>query len=210
MQAASVAAETIWFFTASGSTMSLVFMLLIFAFITSIPVHFSPLSCLERKLVRVSIGSMPALSANVSGIASSESANFSAASCSRPSSDFAQVLILVAAYVSGAPPPATIAGLSITSFTTMIASWTDLSTSSTTRCEPPLKSRVTDFGFLHPSMNTHLSSSIFLSSTNSAAPRSFSNRSSRFVTILAPVALASFAISLSFTRLTAKIPALAK
>src|SRR3989344_4819014 len=59
------------------------------------------------------------------------------------------------------PPPATIAGFSITSFTTINASCIDLSTSSTTLCEPPLSKRETDFGFLHPSTNTHLSDSTF-------------------------------------------------
>ena len=77
-------------------------------FITSIPVHFSPFCCLERKSVRVSIGSIPVFSASVIGISSKASANFSAASCSLPSKDLAQPLIFVAAYVSGAPPPATI------------------------------------------------------------------------------------------------------
>ena len=151
---------------------------------------------------------MPAFSESVIGIDSKDSANFSAANCSRPSKDFDQFLIFVAAYVSGEPPPATTEGNSITSLTTIIESCTDLSTSSTTRCEPARKSNVTAFGCLHPSTNTHLSSSIFLSSTFSAEPRSFSKRSSRFVTILAPVAFASFVISLSFTRLTATIPAL--
>ena len=65
---------------------------------------------------------MPAFSAKIMGIVSNASANFSAANCSRPSSDFAQLLILVAAKVSGAPPPATIEGTSITSLTTIIAS----------------------------------------------------------------------------------------
>ena len=40
-----------------------------------------------------------------------------------------------------------------------------------------------------------------------AEPKSFSNKSSRLVTILAPVAFASLDKSLSFTRLTARIPA---
>ena len=97
-------------------------MLVIRAFITSTPVHFSPLICLDRREARVSIGSMPAFSANVSGIVSNASANFSAASCSRPSNVLAQLLILVAVKVSGAPPPATIEGFSMTSLTTIIAS----------------------------------------------------------------------------------------
>ena len=89
---------------------------------TSIPVHLSPFNCLERSEAKVSIGSIPAFSLSESAIDSKPSANFSAASCSRPSSDFAQFLILVAANISGAPPPATIDGNSITSFTTMSAS----------------------------------------------------------------------------------------
>ena len=86
------------------------------------PVHCSPLSCLERKDVNVSIGSIPAVSAKAKGIDSNASANFSAASCSLPSNVFAQLRIFVAVKVSGAPPPATIDGVSMTSFTTIIAS----------------------------------------------------------------------------------------
>ncbi len=106
----------------SGSIISLDFILAIFPFITSIPVHFSPFCCLERRYVIVSIGSIPAFSESINGIDSKASANFSAANCSLPSKDFAQLLILVAANVSGAPPPATIEGFSITSFTTISAS----------------------------------------------------------------------------------------
>ena len=97
-------------------------MLVILLFITSIPVHFSPFCCFERSKVRVSIGSIPAFSASVNGMASKASANFSAASCSLPSKDFDQFRSFVAAKVSGAPPPATIDGFSITSFTTINAS----------------------------------------------------------------------------------------
>ena len=210
IQAASAAAETICSLTANGSIISLDFIFPILPFITSIPVHFSPFCCFERNTVRVSIGSIPAFSDSVKGIDSKASANFSAANCSLPSNDFAQPLSFVDAYVSGAPPPATICGFKITSFTTINASWTERSTSSTTLCEPPRKSKVTDFGCLHPSTNTHLSSSIFLSSTTSALPKSFSNKSSKFVTILAPVAFASFVRSLSLILLTAIIPAFAK
>ena len=65
---------------------------------------------------------MPAFSLNESGISSNASANFSAASCSLPSNDLAQLRIFVAANVSGAPPPATIDGNFIMSPTTIIAS----------------------------------------------------------------------------------------
>ena len=70
----------------------------------------------------MSIGSIPAFSESANGIDSKASANFSTASCSLPSRDFAQPLSFVAANVSGAPPPATIDGFSITSFTTINAS----------------------------------------------------------------------------------------
>ena len=62
---------------------------------------------------------MPAFSAKANGIDSNASANFSAANCSRPSSDFAHERIFVAANVSGEPPPATMEGISITSLTTI-------------------------------------------------------------------------------------------
>ncbi len=91
-------------------------------FMTSTPVHFSPFSCLARRFVRVSIGSIPAFSDSVSGIDSNASANFSTANCSRPSNDLAQLRRRLAANVSGAPPPATIDGFSITSLTTINAS----------------------------------------------------------------------------------------
>ena len=92
------------------------------AFITSIPVHLSPFCCLERSLVTVSIGSIPAVSANVNGTDSIASANFSAASCSLPSSDLDHNLSFADTKVSGAPPPATTNGFSNTSFRTIKAS----------------------------------------------------------------------------------------
>ncbi len=122
IQATSEAAEIICSFTDSGSIISLDFIFAVRALITSMPVHCSPLSCLERKDVKVSIGSIPAVSAKAKGIDSNASANFSAASCSLPSNDFAQLRIFVAVKVSGEPPPPTIDGVYMTSFTTIIAS----------------------------------------------------------------------------------------
>ena len=68
----------------------------------------------------------------------------------------------------------------------MSASCIDLSASSTILWVPPLMRMVTAFGFLQPSMKTHLSCSTFLSSTRSAYPRSFAVRSSKLLAILAP------------------------
>src|SRR5437870_6232347 len=65
------------------------------------------------------------------------------------------------------------------SFMTINASCRDLSASSTTLCEPPRTRILTAFGFLHPSINTHLSVSTLRSSTRSAEPRSFGTKSSR-------------------------------
>ena len=70
------------------------------------------------------------------------------------------------------------------------ASCRERSTSSTTLCEPPRMRTVTERGFLHPSMNTHLSDSTFFCCTISAEPKSSAEISSRFVEILPPVALA--------------------
>src|SRR5438093_9215959 len=69
---------------------------------------------------------------------------------------------------------------------------------------------VTDLGCLHPSMNTHLSVSTLRSSTSSAEPRSLADRSSRLLTIRAPVARDILVMSDSFTRLTARILAFAR
>ena len=88
----------------------------------------------------------------VKGIDSKASAYFFIASCSLPSKLSAQSFRCEATNDSGAPPPPTIDGFSITSFTTINASCIERSASSTTRCEPPRISRVTDCGFLHPSM----------------------------------------------------------
>ena len=63
----------------------------------------------------MSIGSIPAFSAIVNGIVSNASAYFLIASCSLPSKLLAQSLSCEAANDSGAPPPATISGFSITS-----------------------------------------------------------------------------------------------
>ena len=51
------------------------------------PVHLLPFSCFERSEASVSIGSIPAFSLSESGMASKASANFSAASCSRPGAE---------------------------------------------------------------------------------------------------------------------------
>ena len=59
-------------------------------------------------------------------------------------------------------------------------------------------------------MNTHLSVSILRSSTSSARPISSLDHSPVLVTILAPVALESFDMSLSLILLTAIIPSLAR
>ena len=67
----------------------------------------------------VSIGSIPAFSAIVNGITSSASANFFIASCSLPSKLSAHSFRCDAKNASGAPPPPTIEGFSITSFTTI-------------------------------------------------------------------------------------------
>ncbi|CAI8178600.1 MAG: Uncharacterised protein [Candidatus Nitrosopelagicus brevis] len=67
----------------------------------------------------VSIGSIPAFSAIVNGIISNASANLLIASCWRPSNLSDQSFKNAANNASGAPPPATISGFSITSFTTI-------------------------------------------------------------------------------------------
>ena len=178
----------------------------------STPNHLplAPPECLDLNSTCASIGSKPALEAKVTAIDSKASANFCAASCSLPLSFSAHLNTCWAASVSDAPPPATIEGFSRTSLVTIIESFIDRSTSSTTRCCPPLTKIVTALGSLHPSINTHLSSSTLRSSTSLAWPRSFLERSSRLLIILPPVALASLVISLSFARRTARIPYLAR
>ena len=109
-------------FTTIGSTTSIANISAIFVFLASIPVHLRPWFCFALRLAIVSIGSIPAFSAIVNGIVSNASANFLIASCSLPSKLSAHSLSCEAAYDSGAPPPATISGFSITSFTTIRAS----------------------------------------------------------------------------------------
>ena len=70
----------------------------------------------------MSIGSIPAFSAIVNGIASKDSAYCLIANCSLPSNVSAHSFNCEARYASGEPPPATIDGVSITSFTTINAS----------------------------------------------------------------------------------------
>ena len=91
-----------------------------------------------------------------------------AASCSLPERDSAHFLDLDETSSSGAPPPATTLGFSRMSRTTHNASWIERSASSATFSVPPLIKIVTAFGFLQPSMKTHLSSPTFRSSTSSA------------------------------------------
>ena len=210
MQAASVADFMICSFTATGSTTSIADMSETIVLRASIPTDFFPSEWLWRSDASVSMGSIPAFSAIVRGMVSSDSAYFLMASCSRPSNVSAHVLSCAAMYASAEPPPATMAGRSITSRTTMRASCIDRSTSSTTRCEPPLIRIVTDCGFWQPSTNTHLSDSTFFWWTASADPRSSGWRSSMFVVTRPPVAFASFVMSLSFTRRTASIPLFAR
>ena len=84
MDATSVADLIICSLTLSGSTISSLDISTTFAALASIPLHFDPFVCLERSYVSVSIGSIPAFSANASGITSRDSANLSAANCSLP------------------------------------------------------------------------------------------------------------------------------
>src|SRR5438093_13047176 len=84
MDATSVADLIICSFTLSGSTISSLDISTTFALLASIPLHLDPFVCLDRSSVSVSIGSIPAFSANASGITSRDSANLSAANCSLP------------------------------------------------------------------------------------------------------------------------------
>ena len=141
---------------------------------------------------------------------SNASAYFLIASCSLPSKLSAQSFSCAAANDSGAPPPATISGFSITSFTTISESWIERSTSSITLWVPPRINNVTDCGCLQPSMKTHLSDSTFFWWAKSAEPRSFSVKSSKLLITRPSVAFESFIISLSLTRRTAMIPCFAR
>ncbi len=131
-------------------------------------------------------------------------------SCSLPPTLFEYDLSFIASSASVAPPPGRYLPSSIVIATTLIASLRALSISSTTCSVPPLMSISTALGFLQPVTNVILSSPIFLSSTVSAFPIVSSLISSRSVTILAPVAFASFSISLCFTLLTPYIPYFAR
>ncbi len=85
-----------------------------------------------------------------------------------------------------------------------------LSASSNAISFDPLNNILTALGFFAPSMNTILSFPTFLSSTNSAYPKSSGDASLILLIILAPSAFSNFSISLLFTLLTANIPFFAK
>ncbi len=158
----------------------------------------------------MSMGSRPAFSDSVFGTISIESAKASIASCSLPPTFVAYSRVSFAISASIAPPPGTILLFSMTSETTERASFIARSASSTMRSKPARIRIDTDWGDLHFSMKTILSSPTLRSSTRPLDPKSALVRSSKFVTILAPVALASFSMSDCFTLLTARIPFLAK
>ena len=92
---------------------------------------------------------------------------------------------------------------SMATLTTDQASTRDLSTSSATWLVPPLTSTETVLGSLTPMMKVISSSSIFLSSTVSAYPRSEASISAILLTMLAPVDLPSLSMSDFLTRLQA-------
>src|SRR5437660_2034386 len=94
IDATSVADLMICSLTTSGSNISNLDISAILPFLTSIPVHFEPLLCFDRKSVMVSIGSMPAFSARVQGITSNDSANFTATNCYQPDTVLLQSLSL--------------------------------------------------------------------------------------------------------------------
>jgi len=132
------------------------------------------------------------------------------ASCSLPPIFDAYSLSLRASSTSTAPPPGRILGTFITFLSTFNASFKLLSTSSKIMSFAPRTRIVTALGFLQPSTNTILSLPTLLSSTSSAYPRSSGFKSLTLLTILPPVALSSFSMSLLFTLLTARMPFFAR
>ncbi len=122
MFAASVADFIICCLTARGSITFSLCISVTTVLITSIPVHFEPLLCLALSVVMVSIGSIPAFTANARGMVSKASANFRTANWALPSILPDHCRNSLATKASGAPPPATTTGFSKTSFTTINAS----------------------------------------------------------------------------------------
>ena len=153
MLVASVADLITCCFTRSGSIIILSHMLTILPVLTSMPMYLlSFFSCSLRKATMMSIGSKPAFSARVVGIASTASANASIASCSRPPTLTAYARKPFASSASGAPPPATILPSSITFRTTHKPSCRLRSASSITWFDAPRITRVTALGFLQSRM----------------------------------------------------------
>ena len=118
---------------------------------------------------------MPAFSARASGIASSASAILIVPRAEHALPYYSPtVLIRLLIYISELHRPRRLQASQEHLLLHIRASWTERSASSTTLCEPPGTSIVTALGFLHPSINTHLSVSTLRSSTRSANPRSLS------------------------------------
>ena len=178
--------------------------------VISRPTYLFPDSCSDRSATSTSMGSKPAFSASDLGMTSTASANACIASCSLPPTVAAYSRSLSASSISVAPPPATYLPSSTAHAVTRNASYIPRSNSSTTCSVPPRNNIDTDFGFWQFSTNIISSPPIFLSSTIPAFPRSPGLISSSVVNTLPPVALASFFMSLSFTRRTAITPAFAR
>ena len=170
---------------------------------------FLLLECLLFSSTTLSMASKPAFSARVLGTISIASANLATASCSLPFRVAAYSRRRNAISISGAPPPTTSFLSSTTSATACKASSRALSRPSRTCCVPPRRSRVAAL-FLAPVMKVMIPLPTLRSSTRAADPRSEDFNSSRLVTMLAPVALASLSRSFLITLLRARTPACAR
>ena len=122
----------------------------------------------ETSMLKKMVAKIKKAKASVLGIVSRDSAKASTASCSLPPIWAAYSRSFLATSVSAAPPPTTILFFLNTSATTDKASCIARSASSTSFSKPARIRIETDFGFLHPSTKTILSSPIFRSSTSSA------------------------------------------
>ena len=152
VQAASVAALSTFILTISGSQTNASYMSFTVPWRTSTPYHLPPSTSVEwsyLNLLRISVESIPELSANYLGIVSNALAYPLMTSYCFPLIVLTCSLRCLESSISIAPPPATIAWVLIALMTIIIASFKDRAASSMYWAAPPLITKVTVLEFEH-------------------------------------------------------------
>jgi len=213
VQAASVAAFNTLTLTISGSQTNISYISATVPFNTSTPCHL-PVStswvCSYLNLFRISVESIPELSASYLGIISSALAKPLITSYCFPLIVLTCSRKYLESSISIAPPPATIACVLIALVTIIIASLRDRAASSMYYYAPPLITRVTVFVLEHSVNMLYLSFPSYFSSNFPHLPKTLSVMPLVVVWIAAPVALQTLSKSSWVTRPAQKISLSAK